>query len=81
MLHAPLVLVPGGVAVQVVVDAADDAGSRAVSIFSRPEGDAADVDTARRGCARDRGAACRLGADDVAAARRAARRRWTMPTR
>ncbi|MDT5011959.1 MAG: 4-hydroxyphenylalkanoate synthase, partial [Mycobacterium sp.] len=40
MLHAPLMLVPGGVAVQVVVDAPDDAGSRAVSIFSRQEGDA-----------------------------------------
>ena len=35
MLHAPMVLGPEGVAVQVVVSAADEAGGRLVSIFSR----------------------------------------------
>ena len=41
MLHAPLVLPPDGVAVQVVVSAPDQAGSRVVSVFSRPDGDGA----------------------------------------
>ncbi|WP_156747198.1 acyltransferase domain-containing protein, partial [Mycobacterium sp. E2462] len=40
-LQAPLILPPGNsVALQVVVGVADDAGRRAVSIFSRPDGDA-----------------------------------------
>ncbi|MDT5082329.1 MAG: mycoketide-CoA synthase, partial [Mycobacterium sp.] len=39
MLHAPLVLPPEGVAVQVVVSAADAGGARVVSVFSRPDGD------------------------------------------
>jgi polyketide synthase 12 len=39
MLHAPLVLPPEGVAVQVVVSAADAGGARVVSIFSRPDAD------------------------------------------
>ncbi|GAC1405423.1 MAG: hypothetical protein NVSMB60_24720 [Mycobacterium sp.] len=39
-LHAPLVLLPGGVAVQVLVGGPDEAGSRAVAIFSRAEGEA-----------------------------------------
>ncbi|MET4427275.1 type I polyketide synthase [Mycolicibacterium sp. 624] len=39
MLHAPLVLPPEGVAVQVVVSAADAGGAHVVSIFSRPDGD------------------------------------------
>ena len=39
MLHAPMVLPADGVAVQVVVSAADDAGGRVVSIFSRPTGE------------------------------------------
>ncbi|MCW2517705.1 MAG: polyketide synthase, partial [Mycobacterium sp.] len=37
MLHAPLVLPPEGVAVQVVVSQADEAGGRVVSIFSRAQ--------------------------------------------
>ena len=41
MLHAPLVLPPEGVSVQVVVSAADDGGARVVSIFSRADGDGA----------------------------------------
>ena len=41
MLHAPLVLPPEGVAVQVVVSAADAGGARVVSVFSRPDGDGA----------------------------------------
>jgi polyketide synthase 12 len=41
MLHAPMVLPPDGVAVQVVVTAADDAGSRVVSVFSRAVADSA----------------------------------------
>jgi polyketide synthase 12 len=41
MLHAPLVLPPEGVAVQVVVSAADSGGARVLSIFSRPDGDGA----------------------------------------
>jgi polyketide synthase 12 len=41
MLHAPLVLPPDGVAVQVVVSGPDQAGSRVVSVFSRPDGDGA----------------------------------------
>ncbi|BBY50254.1 polyketide synthase [Mycolicibacterium arabiense] len=39
MLHAPLVLPPEGVAVQVVVSAADAGGAHVVSIFSRPDAD------------------------------------------
>jgi polyketide synthase 12 len=39
MLHAPLVLPAEGVAVQVVVSQADEAGGRVVSIFSRPQRD------------------------------------------
>ncbi|BBY27309.1 type I polyketide synthase [Mycolicibacterium sediminis] len=39
MLHAPLVLPSEGVAVQVVVSAADAGGARVFSIFSRPDGD------------------------------------------
>ena len=39
MLHAPMVLVADGVAVQVVVSAADEAGGRVVSIFSRASGE------------------------------------------
>ncbi|MET0474457.1 MAG: type I polyketide synthase [Mycobacterium sp.] len=39
MLHAPMVLPAEGVAVQVVVSAADDAGGRVVSIFSRQIGE------------------------------------------
>ncbi|MCW2588631.1 MAG: polyketide synthase [Mycobacterium sp.] len=38
MLHAPLVLPPEGVAVQVVVSAADAGGARVVSVFSRSDG-------------------------------------------
>ncbi len=38
MLHAPMLLPPDGVAVQVVVSPADEAGSRVVSIFSRAGG-------------------------------------------
>ncbi|MET0451568.1 MAG: type I polyketide synthase [Mycobacterium sp.] len=41
MLHAPMVLPPEGVSVQVVVSAADDAGSRVVSIFSKAATDSA----------------------------------------
>ena len=41
MLHAPLVLPQAGVAVQVVVGAADAGGARTVSVFSRPDGDGA----------------------------------------
>ena len=39
MLHAPLVLPPTGVAIQVVVGADDGAGTRTFSVFARPEGD------------------------------------------
>ncbi|MBB4946104.1 pimaricinolide synthase PimS1 [Kitasatospora gansuensis] len=40
-LEAPLILAPGGaVALQVVVGAADAAGTRSVSVYSRPEGGA-----------------------------------------
>ncbi|MCV7420797.1 type I polyketide synthase [Mycobacterium yunnanensis] len=39
MLHAPLVLPAEGVAVQVVVSQADEAGGRVVSIFSRAQQD------------------------------------------
>ena len=39
MLHAPMVLPADGVAVQVLVSAADEAGSRVVSIFSRASTD------------------------------------------
>ncbi|MDT5114214.1 MAG: mycoketide-CoA synthase, partial [Mycobacterium sp.] len=38
MLHAPLVLPPEGVAVQVVVSASDAGGARVVSVFSRSDG-------------------------------------------
>ena len=41
MLHAPLVLPAEGVAVQVVVSEADEAGGRVVSIFSRAQHDSA----------------------------------------
>ena len=41
MLHAPLVLPAEGVAVQVVVSQADEAGGRVVSIFSRAQQDSA----------------------------------------
>lgn len=41
MLHAPLVLAPEGVAVQVVVSAPDAGGARVFSIFSRPDADGA----------------------------------------
>ena len=41
MLHAPMVLPAEGVAVQVVVSEADDAGGRVVSIFSRAQRDSA----------------------------------------
>ncbi|GLP73002.1 polyketide synthase [Mycobacterium antarcticum] len=41
MLHAPLVLPAEGVAVQVVVSQADEAGGRVVSIFSRAHHDTA----------------------------------------
>ncbi len=41
MLHAPLVLPAEGVAVQVVVSEADQAGGRVVSIFSRAQRDSA----------------------------------------
>ncbi|BBZ31044.1 polyketide synthase [Mycolicibacterium madagascariense] len=41
MLHAPMVLPPEGVSVQVAVSEADEAGGRVVSIFSRPQRDSA----------------------------------------
>ena len=78
MLHAPMVLPAEGVAVQVVVSAADEAGGRVVSIFSRAQTGFGGLDAARRGRARRRGVGTRVRT--CRSGRRSARARSTSPT-